>query len=87
MEKKEVKVGKEDFLIINLNEDAQKLDEVVVTAFGITKEKRSLGFSTATVDAKEITDCGVVIAVLLMHARKGCWCNYFFRFRQSWFID
>ena len=58
MAKKEVAIGKEDFIIVNLKEDAEKLDEVVVTALGISKEKRSLGFSTATVESDDVTQGG-----------------------------
>ena len=40
----------------SLKEDATGLDEVVVTAFGVKQEVRSLGFSTQSVKAKEIID-------------------------------
>lgn len=40
---------------ITLNEDMQKIDEVVVTALGIKRQKRSLGYSTATVNGDNFT--------------------------------
>ncbi|MEP7374294.1 MAG: SusC/RagA family TonB-linked outer membrane protein [Chitinophagaceae bacterium] len=40
---------------INLNEETQQLGEVVVTALGITKTKRSLNYATQTVDTKDLT--------------------------------
>lgn len=42
-------------LQITLEEDAQKLDEVVVTALGIRRQSRSLGYSTTQVDGNEFT--------------------------------
>ncbi|MFN5847689.1 MAG: SusC/RagA family TonB-linked outer membrane protein [Chitinophagales bacterium] len=38
-----------------LSEDKMKLDEVVVTAIGIKKEKKSLGYSSQEVKSEEIT--------------------------------
>lgn len=42
-------------LQITLEEDAQKLDEVVVTALGIKRQSRSLGYSTTQVGGNEFT--------------------------------
>ena len=43
-------------LDIILQEDTQTLDEVVVTALGIKRQKRSLGYSTTTVGGKDFTE-------------------------------
>lgn len=43
-------------LKITLIEDAEILDEVVVTALGIKRQKRALGYSTARVDSKSLTE-------------------------------
>lgn len=43
-------------LNIILLEDTQTLDEVVVTALGIKRQKRSLGYSTTTVGGKDFTE-------------------------------
>lgn len=42
-------------LNILLQEDTQTLDEVVVTALGIKRQKRSLGYSTTTVGGEDFT--------------------------------
>lgn len=47
--------NKSDFSI-QLKEDSETLDEVVVTALGIKRQKRSLGYSTATVKGDEFTE-------------------------------
>ena len=39
---------------VNLQDDAQALDEVVVTAMGIKKEKKALGYSVSDINAKEL---------------------------------
>ena len=50
-----VKIGGQSELIIELEEDIKSLDEVVVTALGIKKESRALGYSTTTVPTEQIT--------------------------------
>ena len=45
-------------LTIHLAEDTQRLDEVVVTALGITKEAKALGYAVSSIDAGEITKVG-----------------------------
>ncbi|MDR1981537.1 MAG: SusC/RagA family TonB-linked outer membrane protein [Tannerellaceae bacterium] len=45
-------------LSIVLKEDAQTLDEVVVTALGVTKEAKALGYAVSTISAKELTKVG-----------------------------
>jgi TonB-linked SusC/RagA family outer membrane protein len=41
---------------VKLSSDAMQLESVVVTALGIKKQKRSLGYATANVGAKELTE-------------------------------
>ena len=43
---------------VTLTEDPMALGEVVVTALGITREKRSLGYAMATVKGEELTNGG-----------------------------
>ncbi len=50
---KEVKVA--DAALITLEEDAQNLNEVVVTALGIRKEKKKLGYALQEVKGDELT--------------------------------
>jgi TonB-linked SusC/RagA family outer membrane protein len=52
---KEVVVGNETNLTVSLEEDAQSLDEVVVTALGIRKEAKKLGYATTSVDGEAVT--------------------------------
>ena len=40
---------------VKLEDDSQALEEVVVTAFGIKKQQKALGYATSTVGADEIT--------------------------------
>src|SRR5210317_1838988 len=54
MESKEV-AATSDFLQVSLSSTSQNLDEVVVTALGISREKKSLGYATQEVDGAEVT--------------------------------
>ena len=45
-------------LNIKLAEDTQKLDEVVVTALGIKKDAKKLGYAVSTVSSEELTRTG-----------------------------
>ena len=44
-----------DEMLISLEEDTEVLDEVVVTALGISRNERTLGYAATKVDAEEIT--------------------------------
>jgi iron complex outermembrane receptor protein len=46
---KEVAIENRSIVDISLDEDAGMLEEVVVTAFGVAKEQRALGYATAVV--------------------------------------
>ncbi len=50
----EVKVGNMSSLDISLVEDTQNLEEVIVTALGIKKESKKLGYSAESVKVNEI---------------------------------
>ncbi|NBA87674.1 SusC/RagA family TonB-linked outer membrane protein [Emticicia sp. CRIBPO] len=52
----EIKLANQTILNVSLDEDAQNLDEVVVTALGIKKDAKKLGYSTTTVSAEQITE-------------------------------
>lgn len=43
-------------VVVNLTEEQNALSEVVVTALGITKEKKSLGYTTQSLKNKDIAD-------------------------------
>ncbi|WP_417358986.1 SusC/RagA family TonB-linked outer membrane protein [Galbibacter sp.] len=48
-------VGAASAINVTLGMDAQALDEVVVTALGITREKKQLGYATQQVDGEEVS--------------------------------
>ncbi len=50
----EVEVSSSAPMTIELQEDSAKLDEVVVTALGISREKKSLGYATQEVDGEDV---------------------------------
>ncbi|OBX24670.1 TonB-linked SusC/RagA family outer membrane protein [Gelidibacter algens] len=51
----EITVGTSNTLNVTMTEDASVLDEVVVTALGISREKKSLGYSTQEVEGDELS--------------------------------
>ena len=48
-------VGAGDIINVTLEMDLQNLDEVVVTALGISRQKKSLGYATQQVDGDNLT--------------------------------
>lgn len=56
--RKQVNLSAETTLEIVLNPDSESLDEVVVTAMGISREKKSLGYTIQEVQAEELTKAG-----------------------------
>ncbi|MEH6307983.1 SusC/RagA family TonB-linked outer membrane protein [Olivibacter sp. CPCC 100613] len=57
-EKKKITIEKESTLEIVLNADEQTLNEVVVTALGITRERKSLGYAVQEVKSEDLTKSG-----------------------------
>ncbi|MCK0189610.1 SusC/RagA family TonB-linked outer membrane protein [Arenibacter sp. F20364] len=55
METKEVIVGNQTTLNVTMATSSEQLDEVVVTALGISREKKSLGYSVSEVSGDDIT--------------------------------
>lgn len=51
-------VGANEVLDVQLVEDIAEMEAVVVTALGIRREKKSLGYAVSTIDAKDITLTG-----------------------------
>ncbi|WP_020603736.1 SusC/RagA family TonB-linked outer membrane protein [Spirosoma spitsbergense] len=49
-----VPVNNRSIIDVKLVEDAQAIDEVIVTALGIKRESKTLGYATATVNAEQI---------------------------------
>lgn len=54
-ETQEVEVGGRNVIDVVMEESMAALDEVVVTALGIQREERSLGYSVGKVDGEELT--------------------------------
>lgn len=54
-EQKEVRVGEQTEIDVNLSVDRQQLNEVVVTALGIERSERSLGYATQQVKGENLT--------------------------------
>ena len=51
----EVTVGASSTVDVSMEEDASVLEEVVITALGISRDKKSLGYSTQEVQGDELT--------------------------------
>jgi TonB-linked SusC/RagA family outer membrane protein len=49
-----IQVSNRSIINVKLAEDAKAIDEVVVTALGIKKEAKTLGYATATVNSEQI---------------------------------
>jgi len=56
LKKTEYPVGASAVINVTLENDAAQLSEVVVTALGIKREKKSLGYATQEVDGSEVSD-------------------------------
>ncbi|REA59095.1 SusC/RagA family TonB-linked outer membrane protein [Dyadobacter luteus] len=52
----EVKAGSKAEIDVTMQEDVATLNEAVVTALGISREKKSLGYSVGTVNGKDIVN-------------------------------
>lgn len=69
METKEMAAGSSGFLVINLDLSTSELDEVVVTALGETREKKSVGYSVQEVDGGELAEAKEVNVVNSLSGR------------------
>lgn len=52
---KEVPVGSQSIINVVLQESSQQLEEVVVTALGIKKDSKKLGYAISTISASDLT--------------------------------
>ncbi|MBT3423976.1 MAG: SusC/RagA family TonB-linked outer membrane protein [Bacteroidetes bacterium] len=55
----ESEIGSRTVINVTMEDDVMNLDEVVVTAIGITKTEKSLGYSATQIGAEEITKANV----------------------------
>jgi len=51
----EVAIGNNQIIDVTMEQDLLEIDEVVVTAMGIRKEKKALGYSVQEIDANQIS--------------------------------
>jgi TonB-linked SusC/RagA family outer membrane protein len=65
----EVAVGSRSVVNVALEEDAAMLSEVVVTALGVSREQKALGYATTTVQAADITKVGATNVANALYAR------------------
>ena len=68
-ESKEVKVGNQSSIDVTLIEDAQRLSEVVVTALGVERDKKALGYSVQEVEGKQLVEAREVNMVNALAGR------------------
>ena len=68
-EKIEIKVGNQSVIDVRLSDATSALDEVVVTAFGISEKKRGLTYSTQEVKGDEIAETGRGNALIALGGR------------------
>lgn len=54
-ETQDVTVGAENFISVQLAESSEELDEVVITALGISRDKKSVGYSVQEVGGDEVS--------------------------------
>ena len=63
MKTQNVSVGSSSVIDVTMEEDSQLLDEVVVTALGISRAEKTLGYSATTIKSGAITDARTSNAV------------------------
>ena len=56
MQNKEVTVGARSVVDVSMEADTKQLSEVVVTALGVSREKRSIGYSTQEVEGEALAE-------------------------------
>ncbi|WP_089118703.1 SusC/RagA family TonB-linked outer membrane protein, partial [Cellulophaga lytica] len=66
---KEITVGATSVINVTLEEDASLLDEVVVTAFGVEKKEKSLGYSVTQVKSEDLNLSGQANALEALQGR------------------
>ncbi|MFN8361851.1 MAG: SusC/RagA family TonB-linked outer membrane protein [Candidatus Kapaibacterium sp.] len=69
MKTKEAAIGQSDEINAVLEEDAMKLNEVVVTAVGLEKEKKAVGYAVQEVGGRELTQSREVNLVQSLSAK------------------
>lgn len=57
-EEQELGTGNQEFMTVSMKVSSEKLDEVVITALGISKDKKALGYSVSSLGADDIANSG-----------------------------
>lgn len=78
---KTVTVGKAATYEIVMSPDSEQLSEVIVTALGLKREKRSLGYAATDVSGEMLNQTQSSLA--LRSSRKGRWCAVQQRFLRT----
>ncbi len=68
MQTKEVKASA-GFMVVNLALETAQLEEVVVTALGITREKKSLGYAVSNLNSEELSKSGEQDVIRSLNAK------------------
>lgn len=68
-EKKVIQIGEKRILNITLKEDLHSLDEVVVTALGMKREAKALGYAVTEVKADEIRTANTISPVAALQGK------------------
>ena len=66
---KEVTVGESTTLNVRLSEDSRMLDNVVVTALGISKKDRKLGYALTTVKGEEVQRANTISPITALQGK------------------
>lgn len=79
----EITVGSQSSINIDLMPDVQSLQEVVVTALGVERETKALGYSITEVDGSNLTEAREInVANSLAGSSSRCQCEQY-RFRSG----
>ena len=82
---------KQGVINVVLKSDAKALDEVVVTAMGISREKKALGYAVQDVKSEQLTQASnSSLAGALqgkVFADYDPWCTFFLRRQHSSICD
>lgn len=84
MKTQRLTVGNQDFLEVVLEEDQNQLDEVVVTALGLEREKKALGYSVQEISGELVQEVkGTDVATALTGKVAGLWVQNSTEFNEA----
>lgn len=68
-EKQEIAINNQSVINVVLKEDDQQLNEVVVTALGVKREKKQLGYSVSEIDGKKMASTNELSPISALQGR------------------